>query len=524
MNGSLPYRYEFDSFRLEPSKRLLWRDGQTVSLMPKAFEVLLVLVRRHGQTVTKHELLDTVWHDTAVEENNLNVNISALRKVFGEKPHEHHFIVTVPGVGYQFVADVHEVWDEAIVSEPRCQIDNGLSGGAASGLTSRFELSVEVPDSRPEPLAGAGSSGLLFKRPLLLKIGAVVILIGTGLGLWHWRNRLLAGSKTTAPFQTARFTKLTTGKALQAAVSPDGKHVAYVKEDAGGQSLWLRQVAIDSEVRVVSPKEIEYLGVAYGRDGDFVYYLTREPNNNGGALYELPTLGGAPRRILSEVYDSFALSHDGKRVAFFRVAREGAAILMVANLDGTGEKVVFSHNREAEHLWIQSPPAWSPDDSRVVYLIFKEHEGYISKFVAVRLSDCRFEDITPLEWVLAEGVEWTADGLYVSAQHRGEDQFQLWHINPADGTARKLTTALQDHYGVSLTKDGRTLATVQNVELMNIWVLPLSETGATRQITAGGAFTLTSLLRPTVNCSIPRARAGWRTSGRRTRTALTVGN
>jgi DNA-binding winged helix-turn-helix (wHTH) protein/TolB-like protein len=109
----LPRFYEFGAFRLDAEKRLLWRNDETVSLMPKAFDVLVTLVRRHGQVVTKDDLMASVWRDTVVEENSLNVNVSALRKVFGEKPHEHRFIVTIPGIGYEFVADVREVLADA---------------------------------------------------------------------------------------------------------------------------------------------------------------------------------------------------------------------------------------------------------------------------------------------------------------------------------------------------------------------------------------------------------------------------
>jgi DNA-binding winged helix-turn-helix (wHTH) protein/tetratricopeptide (TPR) repeat protein len=108
-NGHSSRFYEFDAFRLDARARLLWRGAEVVPLMPKAFDVLLALVRRHGEVVTKDELLANVWRDAVVEENSLNVNVSALRKVFGEKPRENRFIVTVPGVGYKFVADVQEV-------------------------------------------------------------------------------------------------------------------------------------------------------------------------------------------------------------------------------------------------------------------------------------------------------------------------------------------------------------------------------------------------------------------------------
>jgi len=109
----LPRFYEFGAFRLDAEKRLLWRNDETVSLMPKPFDVLVTLVRRHGEVVTKDDLMTSVWRDTVVEENSLNVNVSALRKVFGERPHKHRFIVTIPGIGYELVADVREVLADA---------------------------------------------------------------------------------------------------------------------------------------------------------------------------------------------------------------------------------------------------------------------------------------------------------------------------------------------------------------------------------------------------------------------------
>ncbi|HKC65150.1 MAG TPA: winged helix-turn-helix domain-containing protein, partial [Pyrinomonadaceae bacterium] len=128
--------YEFGEFRLDPAKRLLWRAAETVPLMPKAFDVLLALVRRHGRVVTKDELMTSVWLDTVVEENSLNVQVSALRKAFGERPQEHRFIVTVPGVGYEFVAEVREVYDEAK--------EDALQEKAASrGESQHLELTKE---------------------------------------------------------------------------------------------------------------------------------------------------------------------------------------------------------------------------------------------------------------------------------------------------------------------------------------------------------------------------------------------
>jgi len=99
--------YEFGEFRVNAAKRLLLRDtGEIIPLTPKIFDTLLYLVEHNGKVIEKDELMHEIWTDTIVEENNLNKNISVLRRVLGEKPGEHRFIVTVPGHGYKFVASV----------------------------------------------------------------------------------------------------------------------------------------------------------------------------------------------------------------------------------------------------------------------------------------------------------------------------------------------------------------------------------------------------------------------------------
>ena len=98
--------YGFGPFRVDPEKELLLRDDETVPLAPKAFQVLLVLMRHNKQLVTKDDLLKMVWPDTFVEEANLSRNIFLLRKALGENPQDHQYIVTVPGRGYRFAEDV----------------------------------------------------------------------------------------------------------------------------------------------------------------------------------------------------------------------------------------------------------------------------------------------------------------------------------------------------------------------------------------------------------------------------------
>ena len=106
MDPQEPHIYAFGDFRLDVSKRLLFRGGEPISLTPKVFDTLVCLVEHNGNVLSKDDLMSAVWPDTVVEENNLGQNISKLRSLLGESPGDHRWIVTLPGRGYRFVADV----------------------------------------------------------------------------------------------------------------------------------------------------------------------------------------------------------------------------------------------------------------------------------------------------------------------------------------------------------------------------------------------------------------------------------
>ena len=98
--------YAFGPFVVDPLKRRLWREHALVPISSKTFDVLVVLLEHRDHSVSKDELLNLVWPDTAVNENNLARQISSLRRALGQRPDEHDFVVTIPGHGYRFVATV----------------------------------------------------------------------------------------------------------------------------------------------------------------------------------------------------------------------------------------------------------------------------------------------------------------------------------------------------------------------------------------------------------------------------------
>ena len=167
--------YEFNSFRIDAGQRLLWNRGEPVALTPKVFDTLFYLVRNAGKTVTKDELMAAIWPDTIVEENNLNKNISVLRQLLGEKPGEHRFIVTVPGKGYRFVANVVE-----IPGNDMPDVDSTTPDKVSPGL---------VP-SRPDKPEGLLRGRSFSHRYWLIATLAIIILTTILVSLWRSRSSL----------------------------------------------------------------------------------------------------------------------------------------------------------------------------------------------------------------------------------------------------------------------------------------------------------------------------------------------
>jgi TolB-like protein/DNA-binding winged helix-turn-helix (wHTH) protein/cytochrome c-type biogenesis protein CcmH/NrfG len=184
MQTSTPLFYEFGDFRIDAAKRrLLRRDGSPVPLTPRVFDTLLYMVEHSGEVIERDRLLDAVWPDAVVEENNITQNISTLRRLLGEAPDSHRFIVTVPGRGYRFVAEVRAMDEKmgarsGLQTDEASQIDSQRPSGARLMATDKATLR-EPPQS----------SSLLPQHPRLLLILTLVVLALGFATLFLWRSR-----------------------------------------------------------------------------------------------------------------------------------------------------------------------------------------------------------------------------------------------------------------------------------------------------------------------------------------------
>jgi TolB-like protein/DNA-binding winged helix-turn-helix (wHTH) protein/Tfp pilus assembly protein PilF len=184
--------FEFGPFRLDAEERVLWRDGQPVPLTAKAFDTLLVLVRRRGHIVGKEELLREVWPDSFVEEGNLSFNVSLLRKALGEDAHRPQFIETVARRGYRFIAEVravdgHEVSELTVETRTRSGLVVEEEAGEESSTAGGRARAAEAVMARPAAAAAVAQSGRQVARrfksktalaqALLVPAAAVIVAV-----------------------------------------------------------------------------------------------------------------------------------------------------------------------------------------------------------------------------------------------------------------------------------------------------------------------------------------------------------
>ncbi|HRH43045.1 MAG TPA: winged helix-turn-helix domain-containing protein [Pyrinomonadaceae bacterium] len=209
MQTQSPEKYQFEEFQLDVLRRRLLRDETPLTLNPKAFDMLLVLVKNCGKLLSKEDLFEMVWEDQIVEESNLTVNMSQIRKALGEKANQPRFINTVSGQGYRFLANVREIFAESVFVVPekiptkivsnfqtlavlpfktlgKTEENNYLGLGMADALITKLS---NLKDLRVRPTSAVIKYNGIEQNPIEAGNSLRVESVIEG-SIWHFNERL----------------------------------------------------------------------------------------------------------------------------------------------------------------------------------------------------------------------------------------------------------------------------------------------------------------------------------------------
>ncbi|MEP6787228.1 MAG: winged helix-turn-helix domain-containing protein [Acidobacteriota bacterium] len=423
--------YRFGEFILSVGERTLRRGEENVSLTPKMYELLLVLVENQSRILEKEFLPQTVWPDSFVEEGNITFNIRQLRIALGDDAQEPRYIETIPRRGYRFITKVVDAGSDTTI-EP---IDDD---GPDSQLPLRW----------------------LTSRPILAAVAFVLLLAVMGSVVWYSRSSGVQG----APILSAPFTseKLSTdGLVFHAVISPDGKTMVYTHRNGANQSLWIRQLETSNNIQIIPPSESFYGGLAISPDGNMVYFtrgLTPRRIRQFD-VYRMPIVGGVPQKLVEVTQGWISVSPDGSKLSYDRCYYndDDYCSLWIADAaDGKNERKLVSSPKPFRI----GDNRISPDGRKVAFAVGQSRTAsneFSLRDVDIQTGEER--DLTPERFFNINYVVWLPDqsGWLMTARKIPDKSYRIWRVSAATGEASILTSDSETYNRLSLDARGRLL-------------------------------------------------------------------
>ena len=337
------------------------------------------------------------------------------------------------------------------------------------------EPSVSQVDSASTSTPSSSSAVLIaeVRRHRGALIGAAVVMMGLVVAAGFGVYKLVGRGAPTFDAHNLIVRPLTDhGEVTNfATISLDGRLVAYGRRE-GERSLRVKQVATGSEVTVVPPQPGLFgSGAAFTPDGNYLYYPHGDPANpNNVNLYSVPSLGGTPRQVVSDVASAAAFSPDVKRIVYRRFIQDnGDDEILIANADGSGEQIIVKGKR-AEGKGFSTDPSWSASDLIAVGA-FDTGKGQINSII-VFTPRGQLAKKFPFPMVVTS-VAWLPDGsglLFVGAEKGTGLRSQIWFQPYPTGEAIRVSNDLSNYLSLSVTGDGQSFITTEQRQAATIYV------------------------------------------------------
>jgi Tol biopolymer transport system component len=326
----------------------------------------------------------------------------------------------------------------------------------------------------------------------------VVAVFAVAFAVFRWTT----GGVPPLDLQNMRISRLTqNGKAINATLSPDGRYVVYVLAEGEKQSLWMRQVAAESSVQIMPADRMQFYGLTFSPDGNFLYFVAAgvgpNKNSNQSYLYKVPALGGTPRQLIADIDTAISIAPDGKRMAFVRGnPAKAESYLITANIDG-GEAKVLTTRKNPQNFTggiftateaSLIPPAWSPDGQTIIASVSDSLLGGHFSVLAISVADGTEKKVYSTTSFIGR-LQWMPDGkglVMILADPLTGLRGQVWYVSYPDGKVRRITNDLTnyDPCCISLTKDAGAIAVIEDNYASDVWIALEGVAEKAQQITS----------------------------------------
>ena len=349
--------------------------------------------------------------------------------------------------------------------------DSGSSAKVAAASTAGSQAAAPAG---PTPTVPASSASAVIaaeaKRHKGALIGgvlvAVVVIAAAAIGIYRLANRA-----TPVPFQNISMERLTEdGKAVDVAISRDGRYVAYTHRDGDLRSVWVKQVSTGSTIPVVPPMSAGLWALYFSPDGDFIYYAPQDTTTTC-RLFKVPSLGGAAQLVLSGIAGP-VLSPDGKRFVYFRSDQAaGVTRVFTSAADGSQEQKIYERPNGKSGLY--GVGSWSSDSKRIVLQAEGPGEsGVVSRLLVLDADSGRvvWEKPIPLAVTAANFLPDSSGFLLVGSQQQALEDTQLWFVPMGEGAPERITRDLAAYLSASVSVDGKEIVAVRQERTSTISV------------------------------------------------------
>lgn len=478
--------YEFGSFRLAPGERRLYRGGEAVSLPPKEFDLLLLLVCNAGQPLGRENLIKSIWPNTVVEEANLNVHISALRKILSDSSSEQNYIETLPRLGYRFVAPVTTIHEPDPVAEqihPTPEPAHDITLKTVTALPAEAVITGKLTHWRPQ---------MALWGLALLAVGALAFFTFRPPG---------AGPTKSAGATPVNVISLTSyiGNERQAAFSPDGNQIAFVwtGEKESNVDVYVRLVEGGNYVRVTEHPGDD-LNPVWSPTGRALAFYRSAPEGDG--VYIVPALGGAERKLTDAWANRFGLgvhtwlhwSPDDKWIVLSdkTVASEPFSLFLVSTTTGERRRLTTPPTSSIGDC----SPVFSPDGRQIAYV--RVASAFLGEVYLVSVDGGEPKRLT-FDATGVSNLAWAAGGSEIIFASRQAGKSRLFKIAASGGTPEWIAAGGNEAQYPAFSPQSHRLAWTQNTDQHDVFRLALKE-----GLQAEGAPV--SLLASTASESSPR--------------------